>query len=94
MDTTQTTTSLADILATLIPGTVIEIACKGHKPRVVTVTGNDGRFVYTTSGRTIRANMRGGMIRDYGTGYGLMYQPTLSQQVRPVESVTVIGMSN
>lgn len=94
MDTTQTTTSPADILAILTPGTVIEIACKGHKPRIVTVTGNDGRFVCTTSGRTIRANMRGGMLRDYGTGYGLMYQPTLSQQVRAVERVSVIGVSH
>jgi hypothetical protein len=90
----DTTTNTNPALATLTPGTVIEIACKGHKPRVVTVTGNDGRFVYTTSGRTLRPNLRGGMIRDYGEGFGLMYQPTLSQQVRPVESVTVVGISN
>jgi len=88
----QTTAPTAELLAlsfTAAIGDEIEIHCANAKPRRLVVTAADARRLFVTSGPTVRRNLRGGLI-DL-TGYGrVMYQPTYTQQIRPVTDVRLV----
>lgn len=59
--------------------------------REVTVTGKDGRHIYTTSGKVRPGHTSGGAILDYGDVF--YFQPTLAQAIREVRSVEVLAVA-
>jgi len=74
---------LALILSTARPGDSLTITT-GGKARTVTVTEVTERYLFTTSGKVWHGNIGGGCVdAKWNT-----YQPTLRQQVRPIEAVT------
>jgi hypothetical protein len=74
---------LALILATARPGDSLTITTEG-KARTVTVTEVTERYLFTTSGKVRHGHIAGGCVdAKWNT-----YQPTLRQQVRPIEAVT------
>jgi hypothetical protein len=73
---------LALILSTARPGDSLTITT-GGKARTVTVTSVTERYLYVTSGKVWHGNIGGGCVdAKWNT-----YQPTLRQQVRPIEAV-------
>jgi hypothetical protein len=75
-------TDLALILATARPGDSLTITT-GGKARTVTVTEVTERYLFTTSGKVWHGNIGGGCVdAKWNT-----YQPTLRQQVRPIEAI-------
>lgn len=84
MDTMQTTLQTAQV------GDEIEIECAGQKARRVVVTERDARHVYVTSGNVRPGNYSGGRIEDMGLTFGVQYQPTMAQQIRPVSALRIV----
>lgn len=74
---------LALILSAARPGDSLTITTEG-KARTVTVTEVTERYLFTTSGKVRPGHIGGGVVdAKWNT-----YQPTLRQQVRPIEAVT------
>lgn len=88
----NTTTAIESTFRALLPGDMVTVSSsKIAKPRILMVTGKDERNVYVTSGA----------VRPRGVGLGgirggvllmiageLLYQPTMTQQVVRVSSLS------
>ena len=90
----QTTQTAAD-LKNVVAGAIIEVDAVGLKRHrqlsVTSVQRNpDGVSIFTTSGHTRGSNVAGGHIS--ANRWGFVYQATLLQQVREVESFRIVRM--
>ena len=73
-------------------GDEIEVECRNMRPRRVVVSGkmSDNSQLLVTSGRVRPGHFTGGSLKDYGEGHGVMYQPTMQQQVKYVSSLKIV----
>lgn len=88
--------ALAEVFKQLQPGMKVQVTSRHYTQRTLTVKAAHPAawnpeilYCYVSSGRTMRRNMEGGLLRYDTTDGSVSYQPTLLQRVSDVVALEI-----